>query len=181
MLAAAKSRSLGFSSCRPWERSAELQLSFSKGLIGARDNRRQDLRYLQSRESCVGVRQDWQYICLDGITSFFEQYTLGDGTGPQSIGCDNHSDPADENNGTGVWMAVPGSISYPSPKRPWESDYLLAVHGYNVGDWYKQNWFAPPIAKRLWHAGYRGGLGICYWPCIVSTASNWVTVFDNSE
>ena len=103
------------------------------------------------------IAQDCQWLCLDHITKFYEAYTLGG---------DAHEDPNDSVHGSPAYSVYPGSPPFPAPlgDRPWESDYTLAVHGYNVDDFDKTDWFAATLAKRLWHVGYRGRIGVLYWP-----------------
>ncbi len=100
---------------------------------------------------------DRQWVSLEDITRFFEQYTMG-GDAEADINDAAHGQTASRE---------PGSIRFSEPdvaNRPWERNYVLAVHGYNVSDYHKRQWFAATMYKRLWHVGFQGRLGMLYWP-----------------
>ena len=129
-----------------------------EGSVPGRPKLTVTLRDAVSQPAPKLVARDEQWLYIAEIEDLFEQYSVG-GDEDQEIDDADHGRPD---------VSPLNAIYPPEPdmtNRPWEGDYILAVHGFNVSDFHKEIWFGGTMAKRLWHTGYRGRLGLLRWPC----------------
>ncbi|MGA9750625.1 MAG: hypothetical protein WBS54_02435, partial [Acidobacteriota bacterium] len=101
------------------------------------------------------------------ISDFYEEYTVGRGT----------DDDPDQGP-----LAQPVHIRDSITASQVEgTDYILYVHGWNMGGaTHKERW-AETAYKRLWWLGYKGRFGLFRWPCRDMEVANFRRGFNESE
>lgn len=97
---------------------------------------------------------------LEKITDLYEQWSVGNGNGTA---------PGN--------VSLVGNYSYPSPTTEAEQNYILFVHGWNMNEWYKED-FASTAFKRLYWQGYQGRFGVFEWPTTYGFSTWWDAIVD---
>jgi Alpha/beta hydrolase of unknown function (DUF900)/Bacterial TSP3 repeat len=116
------------------------------------------------------------HLALSSAKSYYETWTVGDSTIPESIVSADHyafwpATVATPKLGTG--------LSLTTPVKPEEKDYIMFVHGWNMSPDDKTQ-FADTMYKRLWHQGFKGRFGAYRWPTFY-TSTVGLNNFNGSE
>ena len=155
-----------------WDTTADYTYDDPEGSDGLLDRTRRyrvwvnndkDMEIDAGGETRVLVGESRVKLETDFVSRFYERWV---------IGMDADNDPEGANHGLPATRRTDADSAVfpaPDPDRPWESDYIVAVHGFNNDDWDKEVAFAGTAYKRLWHLGYRGRFGVCYWPATIQS------------
>jgi hypothetical protein len=122
--------------------------------------------------SGVAVAQDSVNLDLQTITSFYEDWTVGDNNPTGS--------PRDPS-----FPAIPTTATLTSDSGPvsdrsgYSSDYVLFIPGYNMTPLDRRE-FADEAYKRLYWQGFKGRFGMFNWPTELFSVAQLAS-FDDSE